>query len=359
MSGNSLQAPRVKIVSSVLSFAALMLLLVWLEGGFEKKVEPGLAAADDRAPLSGPIVKALTEEINEVVSWPGTVTSRIEAQLAPKLAARIDAILVRPGDRVSRGQILVRLDDRSLQARLAQARSALSAAEAEAVRSRADLRRTQNLFAKEAATKQSLDAAVAATRSAEARVREMQSAIQEIETLFTETALSAPFDGVVVKRHREPGDTALAGTPILTILEPLRLRVEVAIPVNCMGGVHDGQPLRIIDRSSGRNHSATVDEIAPSADAQTQTVLVKARLPEHSSFQPGAFVWVEQDCGRRRTLLIPQTAVTRTGQLESVRLVREGRTQLRHVRTGQQFGDRIEILSGLAEGDAVLLGDHP
>lgn len=356
MSETSHPAGYRKFLPAVGSIAALILLLFWLEGGFDQKVGPGTAQAEDARPDVGRTVRVVAEEISEVMSWPGTVTVRTEARISPKIASRIEQIMVRAGDRVSRGQILVRLDERSLQARLGQARSALTAARAESARYRADARRTENLFRRDAATQQALDTALAATRAADARVQEAQSAIQEVEALFAETTLRSPFEGVVLQRHREPGDTAMPGVPVLTILERGRLRVEVAIPESCAGGVRDGQSLNIVASDVAHPQAATVDEIAPSADPQSHTRLVKASLPLDTLLKPGAFVRVEQSCGQHRVLLIPAAAVTRSGQIESVRLVTDGRAQLRHVRTGKRYQDRLEVLSGLQEGDAVLAG---
>ena len=101
-------------------------------------------------------------------------------------------------------------------------------------------------------------------------------------------------------------------------------------------------------------YETKVEEIAPAADPQTRTVLVKAGL--QSAVQPGAFAWVDQTCGRRKVLLIPSAAVSRTGQLESVRLMVEGSPRLRHIRTGKARNGWVEALSGLKEGDVVLLG---
>lgn len=358
MSEHSDPARRRTLIYGTLSVAALILLLFWLEGGFSDKVHPGatpVGASGPNTPV--PTAAARLQDIGEVASWPGTVSSRTETQLAPKLAARIEQIKVRAGDRVSRGDILVTLDDRSLKARLEQARSSLHAAQAEATRYRADAQRTEALFRKEAATRQSLDAAMAATRAGDARVREAESGIREIETLFSETALRAPFDGVVQQRHRDPGDTALPGTPILTILESSRLRVEVPVAERCAATLRVGQPVGLVERATARRLTVEISEIAPGADPQTHTVLVKANLPPGSSLKPGAFVWVEQACGQRRVLLIPTAAVTRTGQIQSVRLVRDGRSELRHIRTGQAYGEFSEVLSGLKDGDLVAMGN--
>ena len=82
---------------------------------------------------------------------------------------------------------------------------------------------------------------------------------------------------------------------------------------------------------------------------------LKARLPDDVETPPGTFGWVTQACGQREVLWLDAAAVSRIGQLESVRLVQGGRSLLRHVRTGKTHGGKVEILSGLREGDLVLL----
>jgi RND family efflux transporter MFP subunit len=296
------------------------------------------------------------KEIDEIMTWPGTVRARTVAEIAPKIAARVVEITVKAGDAVKAGQVLAKLDQRELQSRLGQARSALAAAQAQAARAAADARRTQNLFDKEAATQQSLEAAQAAARTASAQVAEARSAIGEAESLFGETALRAPFDGVVVKRRLEPGDMALPGSPVLVLQSAQRLRVEAAIPESCARSIQKGETLRA--RIAEQEYVATVEEIAPAADPQTRTVLVKAGIQDQGSAQPGAFAWIAQACGQRHALLIPASAVSRAGQLESVRLIVDGRALLRHVRTGKLHDGLMEILSGLKAGDVVLVGDE-
>jgi RND family efflux transporter MFP subunit len=341
---------------ALLAAAGLVLLLMWMEGAFEHKVLPGLSGAvAAEAPATGPTARVLRKTADEVFAWPGTVTARIVTQVAPKLPGRIVDIEVRAGDRVRSGQVVARLDNLESTARLGQARSALAAAEAEAARARADSQRFQNLYNKEAATRQDLDNAVAASRGADARAQEAREAIREIESHLGETVLRAPFDGVVVQRNQEPGDMALPGAAVITVQQSQQLRIESAIPANCAGRVRIGEDLKVRIANPDRSLRAVVDEIQPAADPKTRTVLVKARLPESAGVRPGAFGWLYQSCGQSEVLLIPDSAVSRIGQLESVRLVVDGKARLRHVRTGRRYDGLVEILSGLGEGDTVLL----
>lgn len=347
---------RAKPVYAVISVASLILLLMWMQGAFEDKVAPGLSPAVAGEKIGAkPTAKVTRRDIDAVFAWPGTVTARTTAQIAPKTTGRILDIPVRAGDRAKRGQVLARLDDIEIQARLGQVRAALAAAEAQAGRARADARRLQNLFDREAATQQNLDAALAATRGADAQVREARDAIREAESRLGETVLKAPFDGIVVKRNQEPGDVALPGSPVLTLQQSQQLRIESAVPAHCAGSIKIGDGLKARTASPEGEFRAVVDEIQPAADPKTRTVLVKARLPEDSGVSPGAFGWLYQTCGRNETLLAPSAAVSRIGQLESVRLAVGDESRLRHVRTGKSYDGQVEILSGLKEGDVVLL----
>lgn len=356
MTHSSHGSSRTQLVYVLASVAGLILLLMWMQGAFVHKAAPGLSeavAAEKAGP--GPTARVTRREADEVFAWPGTVTAKVVAQVAPKIPGRILEISVRAGDRVQRGQALARLDQAEIQARLGQARSALAAAEAEAGRARADARRFQNLFAKEAATRQDLDTAVAAARGGDARVQEAQAAIREAESRLGEAVLRAPFDGVVVQRNQEPGDMAMPGGAVLTIQQTQQLRMEAAVPANCAGLVKLGDELKARTANPTAEFRVVVDEIQPAADPKTRTVLIKARLPEGSGVSPGAFGWLYQSCGRSDVLLVPDAAVSRIGQLESVRLVVDGEVRLRHVRTGKRHDGLVEILSGLKEGDVVQL----
>jgi len=415
---HSFQAPARKTLIQIgATTLGLVLLLVWMEGGFEPKTPPGLrAAVVAEKPRPGTTVRVERRDAEDVFNWPGTVAALTVTQVAPKLSGRLLDITVRAGSPVKRGQTLARLDASGVQAqlgqaraalnaveaaarrvraeasesqsRLGQARAALAAAEAEAHRARADATRLRNLYAKEAATRQDLDAAEAAAGATDARVaqardviREVEAhlgetvraaasaadaqvtqardAVREAETHLSDTVLLAPFDSVVVRRHQEPGDMAQPGVPVLTLQQSEFLRIEAAIPAACAGLIALGTPLTARIAPGTQDLKVLVDEIQPSADPQTRTVLVKARLPAHSGAQPGAFAWLQQACGNDTVLLVPAAAVSRIGQLESVRRVINGQTQLRHVRTGKRYGDSVEILSGLAEGDSVLIaGDR-
>lgn len=408
--------PRQTVIRITLVAIAMVLFLMWIEGAFEPKTAPGITQTQAQKSQDSQTVRVELRDTDEILNWPGTVAALTVTQVAPKIPGRILDITVRAGNSVKRGQVLVRLDTGEIQAKLGQARAALNASEAEALqiraqteeihsrleqargalaaaeagayRTRADATRIENLFHQEAATHQDLDAAQAAAKEAAARVTQAQNAVHEIESHLkdtlpaatraadsqvarareglreaeshlSDTVLVAPFDSVVVTRHQEPGDMALPGTSILTLQQSQHLRIEAAIPAHCAGRIAVGAQLTARLADTSQDIRVVVDEIQPSTDPATRTVLVKARLPDRSGAQPGSFASLQQACGQAPTLLIPAKAVSRIGQLESVQLIIEGQRKLRHIRTGKHFGEAVEVLSGLNAGDVVAIpGDR-
>lgn len=350
------QAKR-QLIYAAASIAGLILLLVWMQGGFVGKTQPGTTMEEAGQSSRLVTAQAVVKEIDEIMAWPGTVSARSVAQIAPKVASRIVEIAIKAGDTIKAGQVLVMLDQGEWQARLLRARSALAAAEAEAVRAQADARRMQNLFGQEAATQQALETAQAAARAGIAQAAVARAAVSEAESHFGETTLRAPFDGTVVQRLLEPGDTAMPGSPVLVVQSEQRLRVEADVPEQCAQLLQAGTPLQA--RIGEQSYAATLEEIAPAADPRSRTVLVKAGLSAAGELQPGGFVWLDQACGRRAALLIPAVAVSRSGQLESVRLVAGEKILLRHVRTGKARDGWVEVLAGLKAGDLVVTDSAP
>jgi RND family efflux transporter MFP subunit len=347
---------RKKIIYAALSVLGLVLILVWMQGGFTHKTKPGHADLAGHIVDAGvPTAEVVERDVDEIQSWPASVASRDIAHVAPRVAARIVTLNVRAGDRVTAGQVLGQLDDKEYGARLQQARSALDAAQAQAHRADAEVRRSETLFAKEVVTQQMLEVAQAAARSANAQVAEAHAAVGVAASADGETQLRAPFDGVVVRRLLEPGDTAMPGSPVLLLQSLRRLRIEAALPESCAASLKQGD--RLWAQVGQNRYPVAIEEIAPAYDAATHTLLIKAGLDPaaSSSLQPGAFAHLEKACGNHKGLFIPVSAVHRSGQLESVYLVEQGHERLRHIRTGKTQGDWIEVLAGLQAGQSVSL----
>jgi RND family efflux transporter MFP subunit len=347
-----------KLVNISAVVLALILLLLYMQGSFVSKAPPGLSpqATDSNTPKTQ---TALVEkkQVDDILTWPGTVRSRTVANIAPRMTARILEVKVNAGDKVKKGDVIARLDEREIRAQEQAALAALAGANARANRAKADEQRTRSLYSKEAATRENVDAVVARAKEAQAGASQATSAVNEIRTHLADTLLFAPFDGVVVKRLKEPGDMGLPGVPAVTLQTPQGLRLEADVPSTCAGRYSAGMDVTVRIDTLGLTTSAQIDEISPEVDPQTRTQLIKIALPAIAGLQPGYFGWLEQACDHHEALLIPASAVQHIGQLEVVKVLSEGLQVMRHIRTAKTFGDRIEVISGLHAGETVMI--HP
>ncbi len=344
----------------VLSITGLLLVILFALGviGGPDQVPPGNTAIKDTTPLP-PGAKTLTlgeQQSDNIISWPGTIKSRSVAKIAPKFSARILDVTVNAGDTVNKGDVLARLDKADLQAAWQEAKSALDSARAQAARANADEKRIKELYSKGAATRQNYDTTIAMARSARAAVSRALAAVKRISANLNENILKAPFDGIVSERLQEPGDMGLPGVPVVIVQKADDLRVEAAIPTHCAKRIHLGMDVSIRVDALNKNIHAKIDEIVPEIDPLTRTQLVKAALPSAEGLVPGLFAWMKLSCGdSKNILLIPSSAVMHFGQLEAVKIVDGNQVYTRHIRTGKQQGDKVEVLSGLRKGETILI----
>lgn len=352
-----ISTPKWLIPAIAISGLLLVIFLALGVIGGESRTEPG------NTPIPGPSWPAGAETIKvgmqsaaNALSWQGTVRSRLAVKIAPKLNARIVEIPVHPGDRLKKGDVIARLDDRDLRAAYNAASAAQTAAQAQAAQATADEKRIVDLYNKQAATRQNYDAVLAQAQAARAMVNQAASAAQQSKVMLGENVLYAPFDGIVDERLQEPGDMGMPNQPIISFHKPDDLRLEAAIASHCAAGVKLGMPVSVRLDTLHQTLTGSVDEIAPEIDAQTRTQQIKVKLPPTDGLKHGQYGWLELGCqGQQQTLMIPATAVLYYGQLQAVKVVDEARhIHVRHIRTGKAYGEQLEVLSGLHDGETIL-----
>ena len=351
-------APRIprKAIAAAAAVLGLILMLLYLEGAIGgHKVQPGHAPADQASAAGAATGLGEERQVDDVVDWPGTVTARLSAEVAPTVLARVLEVRVQAGSAVRRGDVIAVLDARDLTARRQQAEAAQAAADAQARQAAADLGRARQLFDKQALTRQDLDAAEARAATATAQAAQARDALTEARVRLGETDVRAPFDGVVAARHLDPGDTAGPGAPVALLQDPSTLRLEADVSERCAAPLAIGAALPVLVGTPPVELTAQVEELAPVADPTSRTRHIKAVLPPDEALRPGAFATLRLACGTHRAVVVPAAAVRRAGQLETVRVLVGGAPLVRSVRTGKAIGDQVEILSGLQVGDAVVV----
>lgn len=270
----------------------------------------------------------------------GTVRATLRAAVEAKLAGRVEALLVVPGQTVKQGDTLASLDAREVKARLDSA---------QAIRDQAakDLERITRLVKDGAATASELDAV-------QARQRIAAAAVAEAETMLGHARVVAPFDGVITRKLADVGDLATPGRPLVEIEDPTRLRFEADVPEALLDQLRLGAKLPVRIASLKNAAEGVVSEIAPVAEAVSRTYLVKLDLPAVAGLRAGQFGRVTVPTGDASVPHVPASAVIQRGQLEYVFAAEGGKAQLRLIRTGKRFGDEVEVVSGLGAGEKIV-----
>jgi RND family efflux transporter MFP subunit len=360
--------------------------------------EPVAAAAPPVAVQVGHVGLA---ELPRTFESGGIVRARYTASISSRVMAPIAAVHVRAGDQVRRGDVLVTLDARESRANDARANAAYASAveatlsveadtrtaQAELQLARATHARIAALYEKRSATAHELDQAVAALAAAEARVssararaasalasRDAALATREAASIgLSYTRLTAPFDGVVIERHADPGAMAAVAAPLLTIEDPSLYRLDVQLDAARAGNVRVGQDVEL--QLPGARGQLSSDSVAAEAAATAPDLWISARVSEIGRVDPtshsflvkvdvptthqvvsGAFGRARFPGRNRVTMTVPAQAVVRRGQLTIVFTVdAEGRARLRPVSVGAEVKNLIEVLAGVEPGEVVVV----
>ena len=383
--GSSRSKKGLRVFSVLAGGAGLLLLILYMAGVFTTgKIRPGTLDASKSDFQPGRTARASVETVTDFYESVGTVRPKTETRVDSQVMGKVVEVHVRSGDPVTKGQALVRLDSRESEVRLEQALQGLSsarsrreqrvqsviAAKAEQDRAEAAFRRTRTYFDAKAATAQDMEQAEAAYRQAKARLEQAEQAMNEADSgvkqamkgveeariALSYTRVNAPEAGEVARRLVEPGDLAVPGKPLLLLQTRGNLRLEALIPESLIIKIRTGTVLDLKIDALDRLMTGSVEEVVPSADPATRTILVKVGLPEQHDVFPGMFGRLLLPVREREVVVIPKQALRRIGQLEAVTVEQNGRWERIFVTTGREFGDKIEVLSGLEGHERVALG---
>jgi len=349
-------------------------------------------------------VKASTQE--DVYEAVATVRSKTTSVLSSRIMGTIVAIHVKEGDRVQAGQLLVEIDNRDAAAQLKKAQaglreaeemlqetermiqaneSAKTAAEAEQSLAASTFNRYQALLERKSVSQQEFDEAQARYRGKTAEVertkemvRSMQARREQVLARIDQAKaeisqaqifvgygrIQSPLQGIVTQKQAELGVLAVPGTPLLTLEDNARYRLEAAVEESRLGKIRLGDSVRVsFDALGDQEWTGRVGEIQPTADPASRSSLVKIDLPESlikkapgRILRSGLYGKARFAAGKKETLTIPHKAVFQRGQLVQVLVVDASQIAwLRLIKTGKIYGERIEVLSGLGEGEKIIL----
>jgi RND family efflux transporter MFP subunit len=313
-----------------------------------------------------PAAKAVVPDSIEAV---GTVTATQTAQLSAEIVGAVREVRVVEGRTVRRGEELIVLDDAQQRAAVQQAQAAKSAAQQQIAAATADyelasatLKRYQMLQEKKAVSPHEFDevqsrfsAAGAHREAAQAGLAQAQAAVAQAQTVLGFTTIRAPFDGVVTAKRVDPGALAAPGTPLLTIEDTGRFRLEASVDESSLHFVKLGEAVPVALDALDGEIEGKVAQIVPAADPASRSFVVKVALPPDARLRSGLFGRARFARGTRESVIVPRTAVLEYGQLQGVYVVgQQGDVTLRYVTLGKPVAQNVEILSGLSGGERLI-----
>lgn len=348
------------IASALVIIALVFAIIIFYPIVFSKTVEVKLTTAIKQTPgRSGAVLTAS-----------GYIVAQRQASVSSKGTGVLIYLGVVEGDKVKKGQIIARLDDRDIVAQLDEAKSSLQLYKAQLKEVENNYNREKELFDRGLSAQQSLDQAESAYKSLLANIEIAQARIRAAEVALENMIIRAPFDGTVLTKNAEVGEivapfgaSTTSRAAVVTIADMNSLMVETDVSESNIEKIKQDLDCEIVlDANPGKSYQGYVFKIVPTADRSKATVLVKVGfksydnrvLPEMSAKVSFLSEKSKEEQEQIPVLTAPLSAVEDLDGKKVVYIVVDDKAVQKEISTGRLFGNYVEIISGLEEGDKII-----
>ena len=335
----------------------IVVLIILLLAACGNKIEPGQTEAERQSITGLQFEKVAAQNVPGQDFFIGTSESTDRGVLAARIDGRVGRLKVQVGDAVQAGQLLLTIEQNTVNDRLAEAQGSREAAVARLDLAEKTYQRYEQLAKAEAVTPQELDRVTAEREQARQNLQAASAGVAQARTGVSYNQLSAPYAGKISERLVESGSTVMPGTPLLVIERSGVAQARLSLPEALMGQIVLGEEMQLEIPALQRTIRGVVAEIQPSSDPSTRSFSIKLKLPADANVTPGLFVRAQRRTGTSPALLIPRTALVQRGQLTGVFVLEANILHFRLVKTGTPRGDKVEILSGLTAGETIVSSD--
>lgn len=300
----------------------------------------GQALAEN--PVHATAITVEPQIVNSVISTSGALASKNSSVLSSKIMGRVVYLGAKEGDYVGRGRLLIKIESGEISAQLYQAQAAYNNAKLQ-------YNRIKQLYDEHAATQMEMDQATLGLESAEA-------GLNAAKAMESYTTITAPISGQIVEKRINLGEMALPGQPLIRIEDNKSLRLEVTVKEQDILAVQPGDEVLVrIDAMPGRDIKGRVAQVVQASDVRTHSFLVKVDVPQEKGLITGMYGRAFFATGRREAILVPRSAVVTMAGVSGVYVVSsEGNAVFQMVQLGEEYNDKVEVLTGLKSGDKVI-----
>jgi membrane fusion protein (multidrug efflux system) len=289
----------------------------------------------------------------------GELRPQREATVRAELGGQMLQVTVEEGQSVRRGQLLGRIETRTLESAKTSAQSMVRSAENALAVATREAERADKLVKAGALAARDVDVARNAVSSAEAQLADARNRLAAAERELADAIISAPIAGIISRRSVNTGDVVGIGTELFTIIDPSSMRLEAAVPSDDLRQLRRGSMVNFQVRGYDQALEGEIERIAPEADATTRQVPIFVAVPNSGGrLVSGLFAEGRVISDSAEGLIVPANAVNRTGAAPWVLRVKDGRTEKVDVTLGliDPRTERVQIAAGVAEGDVLLRG---
>lgn len=343
--------------------------IVFCTARHSRAQNPAGANSNSSAEPTAGVAKVTREDLFKEVSIPAEFRPYEEVELHAKVSGYVEKMNVDFGDKVKAGELLATLEVPELQDELNNAVAAEEKAEADYTN--AHLIYTRLLAVNQAhpnlVAQQDLDTAAANDQSAADAIAAAKDDVEKYQTLEAYTKITAPFDGIITHRYADPGALIQAGTssdtqslPLVRVSDNYRLRLDFPVTVDYVKDIQLGDTVDVSVGSLGETFTGKISRFTHDVDEDTRTMITEIEVPNPNlEIVPGMYASVTLKVENHpHALAVPIGAIL-DGAVPEVYVVnRNNQIEERPVKLGLETPDKYEVLSGLREGEDVVVGDH-
>lgn len=350
--------PKLKpYLAPLIAIVLIIMAVLFIAGVFSDKQPAG-----EKAPLmpyQGKTVQVIRQPVTQYHAVTASVASKHKAFISPLVSAQIKTFDLLAGQRVTKGQLLAELDNSQFIAQKNAIQAELNGTNALLQQAKQQLLRANKLKLNALISEHEYEQQQTLVANLSAKKHAIEAQLIQAKNQLSYTQITAPFNGVVVERLAEAGDIAQIGQPLLTLNQQSQLHIVALAREQDAAKLKVGQALRIEVPSIGLDTQATIAEITPELDQQTHNLKIKLNAPKVSKLTAGlrARVFIPEQA--KQVILINTQWVHQYGQLSMVYVLNGETPQRRYIRLGQVYGEQVEVISGLYEGDKVAFEHHP
>lgn len=328
------------------------------------KKEEKINKTDNRSAIQVSLNSTNNDINNPFLSASGKVEAVNSANLSTRMMGFVNKVYVKVGDKVNKGQLLIAINNSDLQAKLAQVNASITEATAAFNNAQKDYNRFKNLFADQSASQKEMDDMTAHYEMAKARLEATKQMKKEIQSQFAYVNIRAPFKGIVTNKFIKEGDMANPGIPLIAVETPNNFQVTAMVPETAISKIKKETPVKILVKALNNTITGKVSEISTSAKNTGGQYLVKIVLDKTNvKLLSGMFATVQFPVEKTKNstsmVLVSKQALVYNGELTGVYTISQNNTaMLRWLRLGRDFGDKIQVLSGLNNDEKYIVSSE-